>query len=135
MTATARLLIAGGRVLGQGADPHLPAIADLRIDGGRVAAIGRGLEAEGARVIDARGKLVIPGFVNAHYHSHDVFLKGYFEPQPLEQWVLNALPRNYPPRSPAGCWPGSRTLSSAGRMPANCSRLPVLAAALTRSAR
>jgi len=101
LTATARLLIAGGRVLGQGADPHLPAIADLRIDGGRVAAIGRGLEAEGARVIDARGKLVIPGFVNAHYHSHDVFLKGYFEPQPLEQWVLNALPRNYPPRSPA----------------------------------
>src|SRR5262249_59359460 len=47
----------------------------------------------------AGGRLVVPGFVNAQYHSHDVFLKGCFDPSVLEYWVLNALPRSYPPRS------------------------------------
>ena len=41
----------------------------------------------------------MPGFVNAHYHSHDIFLKGCFDPSMLEFWALNALPRAYPPRS------------------------------------
>src|SRR5262249_19993378 len=43
----------------------------------------------------------IPGFVNAHYHSHDVLLKGCFETIPLELWVLSALPPSYPKRSTA----------------------------------
>ena len=52
-------------------------------------------------IIDATGKLVIPGFVNAHYHSHDVLLKGCFETIPLELWLMSALPPNYPKRSTA----------------------------------
>ena len=43
----------------------------------------------------------MPGFVNAHYHSHDVLLKGCFETIPLELWVLSALPPSYPKRSTA----------------------------------
>ena len=35
-------------------------------------------------VLDAAGKLVIPGFVNAHYHSHDVMAKGLFEELPFD---------------------------------------------------
>lgn len=105
---SARLLISGGKVLGHGSDPHLPEAADILIEGSTIAAVGtdaatRLPESERAALfrIDARGKLVMPGFVNAHYHSHDILLKGYFEPLPLEYWALNALPRNYPPRSPA----------------------------------
>ncbi len=105
------LIIAGGRVYGHGPDPHQPEIADIHVDGSRIVDVRapspRKAEAETssaredahAQVIEAAGKLVIPGFVNAHYHSHDVLLKGYFEPQPLELWVLNALPRAYPRRS------------------------------------
>ena len=52
-----------------------------------------------ARVIDARRRLVVPGFVNAHYHSHDVLLKGVFDPMPLQMWFVNALPPQYPIRS------------------------------------
>ena len=44
------------------------------------------------QTIDATEKLLMPGFVNAHYHSHDVLLKGCFETIPLELWVLSALP-------------------------------------------
>ncbi len=50
-------------------------------------------------VIDARDHLVLPGFVNAHYHSHDVLAKGTLEEVPLETWRLYALPPQYPPRS------------------------------------
>ena len=42
---------------------------------------------------------MVPGFVNAHYHSHDVLLKGVFDPMPLQMWFVNALPPQYPMRS------------------------------------
>ena len=42
--------------------------ADLLIDGEKIAEIGPGLSAPDARVVDAEGKLVFPGFVDAHTH-------------------------------------------------------------------
>ena len=68
MTATTETVVAGGRVMLPGADPHAPAQADLLIRGDRIAAVGAPGEfpiAAGNRVIDASGLLVSPGFVNA----------------------------------------------------------------------
>jgi cytosine/adenosine deaminase-related metal-dependent hydrolase len=39
-------------------------------------------------IIEARDNLVLPGFVNAHYHSHDALAKGTPEEVPLETWRL-----------------------------------------------
>src|SRR5215471_6940379 len=44
--------------------------ADVGVRHGRVAAIGAGLPAAGAREIDARGLLVLPGGVDPHVHLH-----------------------------------------------------------------
>lgn len=44
-------------------------------------------EANAEKVIDATGKLVIPGLINAHLHSHDRFDKGRFDNLPLEIWM------------------------------------------------
>ena len=41
--------------------------ADIAISGGRVAAVGK-IVGRGAEEIDARGKLVTPGFVDVHTH-------------------------------------------------------------------
>ena len=49
-------------------------IADILIDGGKIAKIGKGLSADGAEVIDATGLHVYPGFVEAHCH---IGLDGY----------------------------------------------------------
>ena len=49
----ARREIAGGEVL---------------IDGGEILAVGTGLAAEGAEIVDARGCVVTPGLVNTHLH-------------------------------------------------------------------
>ena len=107
MADTSRLMIKGGRVYSPDRDPHNPPVADVYIQGTEIVAIAehgsgggapaapQGFDTGGAEIVNASEKLVMPGFVNAHYHSHDVFLKGFFEPSPLELWVLNVLPRNF----------------------------------------
>jgi 5-methylthioadenosine/S-adenosylhomocysteine deaminase len=109
------ILIQNGRVYDHNGDVDLPPIADLLIIDGTIAAVRPGIGGAielgetiaelGARAIDrtidATDKLVMPGFVNAHYHSHDVLLKGCFETIPLELWLLSALPPSYPKRSTA----------------------------------
>ena len=67
-------VIRNGRVAdGSGA----PAVAaDVAIRDGRIEAVGR-LDGEAARVIDARGKVVAPGFIDIHSHSEFIL--------PLEQ--------------------------------------------------
>ncbi len=109
------ILIRNGRVYDHDGDVDLPPIADLLIVDGVIAAVRPGIAraiAQGETVaelgarsidqtIDASDKLVMPGFVNAHYHSHDVLLKGCFETIPLELWLLSALPPSYPKRSTA----------------------------------
>ena len=49
-------------------------VADIMIENGKIAAIGTGLNAEGAEIIDAAGLNVYPGFVEAHCH---IGLDGY----------------------------------------------------------
>ncbi|MGE4249319.1 MAG: amidohydrolase family protein [Parvibaculaceae bacterium] len=109
------LIVKGGRVYDHDGDRDDPPVTDVLIVDGRIAAIRPGIadaaahggpiaEAGNRRVeevIDATDKLVMPGFVNAHYHSHDVLLKGRFETIPLELWFLNALPPGYGKRSRA----------------------------------
>ena len=93
--ASSRLLIKGGRVYDHDGDVHQPPAADILIEGSTIAAVGANLPAsrtQGAQVIDAAGRLVVPGLINAHYHSHDVLCRGMFEELPLEMWLLYTLP-------------------------------------------
>ena len=98
------LHIVGARALLPDSDWHAPPVVDIAIGGDRILGTAPRFEAppgeEPPETLDARGLLVLPGFVNAHYHSHDVLAKGTLEDVPLEQWRLYALPAQYPPRSP-----------------------------------
>ena len=64
----ATILIKGGRVI----DPAngLNAVADVLIKGSKIAAVGRVTE-KAAKVIDAKGKLVCPGLIDAHVHLRE----------------------------------------------------------------
>lgn len=64
-----RLLVRGGRVVdpASGRDGE----ADLLLAGGVVAEVGEGLAAERAEVFDARGLLVLPGFIDLHAHLRE----------------------------------------------------------------
>lgn len=99
---TRDLLITGARVLSRDADPDQPATQDILVRDGRIEKLGPDLAADaGADVetLDAANMLAIPGFVNAHYHSHDTLAKGIMEETPLETWRLLALPPQYPKRT------------------------------------
>lgn len=64
------LLIRGGRVI----DPasSTDATLDLAIRDDRIEAIGKGLSSAGVdRVIDATGKLVVPGLIDPHVHLRE----------------------------------------------------------------
>src|SRR6185437_1797568 len=61
------ILIRGGRVYdGSGAAGE---VADVAIEGGHIAQIGRGLSGDAERVIDAAGLAVAPGFIDIKTHS------------------------------------------------------------------
>ena len=43
-------------------------VADILIEDGKIAAVGKGLETQGCEVYDASGCLIFPGFIDAHTH-------------------------------------------------------------------
>src|SRR5271165_6629700 len=91
MVAARKLVVARAKVLTDFA--AVPELKDILIENGRIAAITSAQQEPqpDAKLLDGRGKLVIPGLVNAHYHSHDVLLRGMFEDIPLEAWIALAI--------------------------------------------
>ena len=61
------LIIRNGRVIDGTGSPAVA--ADVAIRGDRIVAVGRLAEAGAARVIDASGLVVAPGFIDLHTHS------------------------------------------------------------------
>jgi dihydroorotase len=69
---TPQLVLRGGRVIDP-ASGH-DGIADVVVDGGKIVVVGpdaAGAPAPGARVIDATGLVVAPGFVDVHVHLRE----------------------------------------------------------------
>ncbi|MGV9788632.1 dihydroorotase [Streptomyces sp. NPDC003435] len=59
-----KILIRGAKVLG--GEPQ-----DVLIDGELIAAVGTGLSAEGAEVVEADGRVLLPGLVDLHTHLRE----------------------------------------------------------------
>lgn len=64
-----RLIIRGGTVVDPVRGRMYP--SDILIDGERVAAVEKRVQARGARVLDAKGKLVLPGLFDMHVHLRE----------------------------------------------------------------
>ncbi|BBX51952.1 dihydroorotase [Mycolicibacterium poriferae] len=60
------ILLRGVRLYGEGDE------VDVAVDDGQIAAIGAGLDVPGdAEIIDARGQVLLPGFVDLHTHLRE----------------------------------------------------------------
>ena len=72
-----RILIRGGAVMSM--DPKVGdfAQADVLIEGKKIVAVGPSLHAGGATVIDARGRIVMPGFIDTHHHQFETALRSF----------------------------------------------------------
>jgi cytosine/adenosine deaminase-related metal-dependent hydrolase len=109
MTAPpARLLIRGGIVFDPDGVGDIPAARDILIEGDSIVAVAApghaldGLETtEDIEIIEAADRMIVPGLVNAHYHSYDVLAKGLLEDMPFDVWALHSQPAYFGPRSRA----------------------------------
>ncbi len=88
------ILVKNGRVLTLGRADREYERADVLIEGNKIAEVGPDLlvDKQVDTVIDARGKLVMPGLVNCHCHSDENFWRGSFDQLPLEPWMMYSIP-------------------------------------------
>jgi cytosine/adenosine deaminase-related metal-dependent hydrolase len=72
-----RYLIRGGSVMSM--DPSVGDFpqGDVLIEGKKILAVGPNLKAGGATPIDARGKIVMPGFIDTHHHQFETVLRSF----------------------------------------------------------
>jgi len=61
------VVIRGGMLIDGSGTPGYP--ADVAITGDAIVAIGKPIEGEARRMIDATGKVVAPGFIDLHSHA------------------------------------------------------------------
>jgi dihydroorotase len=59
------------KILIQGATLPNGTVADIAIEGDKITAVGAGLSADGASVIDAKGLVALPGLVDLHTHLRE----------------------------------------------------------------
>jgi 5-methylthioadenosine/S-adenosylhomocysteine deaminase len=88
-------LIKNARVFTMNASRSVLPAADVLIEGALIKAVGpeaAELALPNARVIDATGQLLMPGLINAHFHSPVNFLKGSLDSLPLELFMLYEVP-------------------------------------------
>ena len=83
------LLIKGGRVVDGTGNPSL--LADVAISGRKIAAIGTIASTQAKRVIDAKGLIVSPGFVDIHNHSDYTLLQDGDAQSMIRQGVTSMI--------------------------------------------
>ena len=72
-----RYVIRGGSVMSL--DPNVGdfAQADVLVEGKKILAVGPNLRAGDAAVIDATGRIVMPGFIDTHHHQFETALRSF----------------------------------------------------------
>lgn len=61
--------------------------ADIVLDGDKIAAVGKNLHGNGAQITDAKGKIVMPGFVDVHDHLWQSLIRGCGTDKDLIGWL------------------------------------------------
>jgi N-acyl-D-amino-acid deacylase len=86
------LLLRGGTVVDGSGARRFP--ADVRVERGRIAAIGPDLSKSNAEVIEAAGCVIAPGFIDVHTHDdHIVLLEPAMRPK-ISQGVTTVVTGN-----------------------------------------
>ena len=65
---------------------------DIVIEGNKITSIGKApADLKADNVINAKGKLAVPGFVNAHTHASMTLLRSYADDMNLMDWLNNMI--------------------------------------------
>src|SRR5437764_7200948 len=103
-----RLLIRNGLVVDTEPVARPTGHTDVLISDGRIAEVGTGLAApEGAEVIDATGRIVLPGFVDTHRHTWQSALRAAGSDMTLAGYVDLVLAGHAPRYRPEDVYAGT----------------------------
>ncbi|NND70946.1 MAG: D-aminoacylase [Rhodothermales bacterium] len=83
------LVIKGGIVISGDGSPGRE--LDVAIEGSRISAVARDINAQGAQIIDARGRIVCPGFIDIHSHTDLSLLINPYAESKLRQGVTTEV--------------------------------------------
>jgi N-acyl-D-amino-acid deacylase len=72
MSGENAIVVRGGTVIDGSGAPRF--VADIRIEGERIADVGPHLDGRDAQVIDVAGRIVAPGFIDVHTHDDQIVL-------------------------------------------------------------
>lgn len=86
------ILIRNGRIIDGTGNPWYR--GDVRVEDGRITAIGRRLGGTADRVIEAEGRVVTPGFIDIHSHSDTVLLVSPLAESKIRQGVTTEVVGN-----------------------------------------
>lgn len=84
------VVLRGGYVLAMD-DAHTEGVLDVRVEGQRIAAVGRDLPTDGAMVLDATGCAVLPGFVQTHVHLCQTLFRNLADDRALLEWLAERI--------------------------------------------
>jgi len=86
MKKEADIIIKNGMVLTLDGNLNLHEKADVTIIGPKLVEIAPSTSYTAAKIIDAQGKLVMPGLINTHTHAAMVMMRGLADDMPLDIW-------------------------------------------------
>ncbi len=99
LPARGEILVRGAYVMTMSPEMGDIPLADVHVRAGQIIAIGKALEAPRAQIIDARGKIVMPGLIDAHTHLWQSAMRGRFGSTTDQTYfrVRNALSDGFRP--------------------------------------
>ena len=83
----ADILIKDGYVITMDPKRRVFERGSVAIDGDKIVAVGKDVEEKADVVIDAKGKVVLPGLINCHTHLAMVLLRGVADDMALMPWL------------------------------------------------
>ena len=91
-----RLIIEGGYVLTMNPEREIIRDGAVVVDGNKISWVGKqadltDAQREGARIIDAAEKLVLPGLVDAHVHNSQMLARGISDDVDLVTWLYERI--------------------------------------------
>ncbi|GIP42672.1 5-methylthioadenosine/S-adenosylhomocysteine deaminase [Paenibacillus sp. J45TS6] len=84
------LLIKGAQIVTMNGNEDV-LIGDLLIEGNKIKEIGKNIEAAADRVIDGKGKALLPGFIQTHIHLCQTLFRGRADDLELMDWLRKRI--------------------------------------------
>ena len=87
-----KILVQGGLVLSMASQEPDIIVKDVLISGSTISQVADNIPTDGVeKVINAKGKVVMPGLINCHNHAAMVLFRGYCDDLRLMEWLSEKI--------------------------------------------